>query len=360
MSFVMIRSWRVGRMAPVHPRLGLRAASIAALTALGLAGCGGNGTPPSLVGRVLTVPGRAGTIAARARVAAGPTAVAVGEGGVWVADNSAGILTRLDPGTGRVTGPGIPVGPGPLAVAAGEGAVWVATGDGRVRRVDPRTRRVAPGGARIPGVSGLAVGAGAVWATSGAGGTVQRIDPASGRLRGAPIRTGAGAADVAVGGGAVWVADAVAGDVARIDPGSGRVVARTRVAPAQPRGQVLALTYGAGGVWVAKTSARLAQPIDLLRLDPASGRVTGPALRVTGRVGLQLAAGPGAVWITDAGNALPSAPRRAPSVLRVDVRRRALVGRGVRTGPDPQGIAVGAGAVWVTDADANRVTRLVP
>ncbi len=86
-------------MAPVHPRLGLPAVSTVVLTALGLAACGGNGTPPSLVGRVLTVPGRAATIDARARVAPGPTAVDVGEGGVWVADNSAGILTRLDPGT---------------------------------------------------------------------------------------------------------------------------------------------------------------------------------------------------------------------------------------------------------------------
>jgi len=333
---------------------------VALMIGLGLAGCGGAAAGVPAAGVVRSEAGRPARVSAVTHVGTAPTAVAVGAGAVWVANSGDGTVDRLDPATGRVTGRPTTVGPGPLAVAIGEGGVWVATGDGMVRRIDPRTRRLAPGGAAVTGVAGLATGEGAVWATSTTAGTLVRIDPRTGRADGKPMVVGRGPTDVAVGGGAVWVADAVGGDVARVDPGTGRVTGRTPVAPAQPYGQVLALTYGEGGVWVARTSARLAQPIDVLRLDPASGHVTGPILRVTGRVGMALAAGAGEIWATDAGNFLSPDPRRAPALLRIDPSRQALAGAPARVGSGPAGVAVGDGAVWVTSADTNRVDRIVP
>lgn len=328
---------------------------------LALGGCGAAPAVLPPPATVRTVPGSppAGP-PTTTRVGTDPTAVAVGFGAVWVANNTDGTVDRLDPATGRLRGRAISVGPGPLAVATGEGGVWVATGDGYVRRLDPSTGQVARGRARIDGLTGLAVGEGAVWATSSAAGTLTRIDPRTGQVQGRPLPVGQGPTDVAVGGGSVWVADSVAGHVVRVDPRSVRVTGRTPVAHAQPAGQVLALTFGEGAVWVAKTDARLAQPIDLVRLDPSTGRSSGAPLRISGRVGLRLAAGAGAVWATDAGNALPPAPRRQPTVLRVDPRRQALAGPAVRVGLDPSGVAVGAGAVWITNAGANSVTRVAP
>jgi len=328
---------------------------------LALGGCGAapSALPPPAT--VRTVPGSPpARPPTTTRVGTDPTAVAVGFGAVWVTNNTDGTVDRLDPATGRLRGPAISVGPGPLAVATGEGGVWVATGDGYVRRLDPSTGQVARGGARIDGLTGVAVGEGAVWATSSAAGTLTRIDPRTGHVQGRPLPVGRGPTDVAVGDGSVWVADSIAGHVVRVDPRSVRVTGRTPVAHAQPAGQVLALTFGEGAVWVAKTDARLAQPIDLVRLDPSTARTSGAPLRISGRVGLRLAAGAGAVWATDAGNALPPAPRRAPAVLRVDPRRQALAGPAVRVGLDPSGVAVGAGAVWITNAGANSVTRVTP
>ncbi len=328
---------------------------------LALGGCGATPAVLPPPGTVRTVPGPAPAgRPTTTRVGTNPTAVAVGFGAVWVANNTDGTVDRLDAATGRLRGPAISVGPGPLAVTTGEGGVWVATGDGYVRRLDPRTGRVTHGGAQIDGLAGLAAGEGAVWATSSAAGTLTRIDPRTGRVRGKPLQVGRGPTDVAVGAGSVWVADSTAGHVVRVDPRSVRVAGRTPVAHAQPAGQVLALTFGEGAVWVAKTDARLAQPIDLVRLDPSTGRTSGAPLRISGRVGLRLAAGAGAVWATDAGNALPPVPRRRPTVLRVDPRRQALAGPAVPVGLEPSGVAVGAGAVWITNAGDNSVTRVAP
>lgn len=71
----------------------------------------------------------------------------------------------------------IPVGGGPASLAVAAGAVWVANQDaGTVSRIDPTSNRVA---ARIPipAYGAIAVGAGAAWAANDQASTVYRIDP---------------------------------------------------------------------------------------------------------------------------------------------------------------------------------------
>ena len=66
----------------------------------------------------------------------GPKAIAAGLGAIWVANYDDGTVTRIDPATGRVSGPPIRVGKGPLAVAVADGAVWVTNaGDNTVSRI---------------------------------------------------------------------------------------------------------------------------------------------------------------------------------------------------------------------------------
>ena len=117
---------------------------------------------------------------------AGPAAVAVGADAVWVTDSDANTVTRVDP-TGLLTP--IPVGHGPCAIAVGAGGVWVVDAlDDAVVRIDPSTRAVTttiPVG-RHP--TGIAVGAGSVWVANSGDGTVTRIDPAA-RQAAATIRS---------------------------------------------------------------------------------------------------------------------------------------------------------------------------
>ena len=74
---------------------------------------------------------------------------------------------------------------------------------------------------------------------------------------------------VAVGGGAVWVVGHRGRDhqVLRIDPATGRMTARTRF-PA--RSKVDSIAFGYGAVWVMSSSTAT-----LYRIDPRSARRTG-------------------------------------------------------------------------------------
>jgi outer membrane protein assembly factor BamB len=124
-----------------------------------------------------------GAVSGRREVADGIQLVAAGEGGVWVVDQFAGVVTRVDPmsleptagvpltgnidsiavmddylwtldfSTGvlarisiledRIVGRQTSLPPGPTFLAVGSGSVWVSHVDGTVTRVDPVTLRVA-------------------------------------------------------------------------------------------------------------------------------------------------------------------------------------------------------------------------
>src|SRR5262249_38973155 len=99
-----------------------------------------------------------------------PTAVAAGADALWLPNSDADTVTRMD-ATGL--GTSIPVGRGPAAVAVGDGGVWVVDAlDDSLVRIDPATRAVVdtiPVG-RHP--TGVAAGAGAVWVANARDGTV--------------------------------------------------------------------------------------------------------------------------------------------------------------------------------------------
>ena len=66
------------------------------------------------------------------------------------------------------------------------------------------------------------MGAGSVWVANSLSGTVTRVDPRTGEVRGT-VDVGSGADALAVTRGAVWVANGLAGTVSRIDVRDGRV-----------------------------------------------------------------------------------------------------------------------------------------
>jgi YVTN family beta-propeller protein len=211
------------------------------------------------------VPGDPGSVTARGSA-------------VWIAPSS-GVLTRLDPVTGRAV-QHVDPNTAPTAVALGAGAVWATDSDAdNVTRVDPAglVSAIAVG----HGPSGIAVGAGGVWVADSLDDAIVRIDPST-RAPTAMIPVGRSPTGVAVGAGSVWVANSGDGTVTRIDPGTDKVVA-TSVVGGSPR----AITVVDGRAWVTVDARRIAATGvtggGTLRLDSQSDVDSmDPALAYTG------------------------------------------------------------------------------
>ncbi len=176
-------------------------------------------------------------------VIGGPGSVAAAGRTVWVAPSS-GLLSRLDPGNGRVVSRIDPnAGPAGVAVDASAGAVWVTGGDANtVTRIDPTGLLTPIAVGHDP--SGIAVGADGVWVADTLDNAVVRIDPAT-RAVTTTIPVGRSPAGVAVGDSAVWVANSGDGTVTRIDPSGRRQPVQITVG-GSPQGVVVEH----GRVWV--------------------------------------------------------------------------------------------------------------
>jgi virginiamycin B lyase len=173
--------------------------------------------------------------------------------------------------------------------------------------------------------------------------------PAFDRGRFAAVIPVPGAASMTVANGMLWVLE-VSGTVVRIDPATNRVVGTPLQVPADAE----AIAVGAGALWVARVApGDLAAPGDdaVTRIDLASGRVV--ATITVPRAPLDLAATPGAVWVTNSGGG-------GDGVARIDPQTNRLAGRPVRTGASPQSLAVGGGSLWVANHDARTVARIDP
>jgi len=200
--------------------------------------------------------------------------------------------------------------------------------------------------------TGAAAAHGLIWVATIDSSAVTAIDVAKRRIARAvalPFRPAA----VAVGEGAVWVANARRGEVVGVREGYDEVFApiRFRRGPPPRQDAVLAATAiaaGSGAVWVTDGSARVA------RVDPRSRRVTKisthrPVSGVTVAVG--------AVWAIST---------RPPGVLRIEPSRGVVTDRiqiDARSGEDvpfPVAITASAHAIWVLNANTATVTRVDP
>ena len=143
-----------------------------------------------------------GAVAQQLDPNASPAGIAAGEGALWISDNEAGNVVRVDP-TGLLTP--IAVGNGPSGITVGAGAVWVADSlDDAVVRIDPGTRSVTATIRVGRSPAGLAFGAGSVWVANSGDGTVTRIDPHTNRVH-ATITVGGSPQAITVANGKVWV-----------------------------------------------------------------------------------------------------------------------------------------------------------
>ncbi len=231
----------------------------------------------------------------------------------------------------------IPVADPPLRLAVGPRTVWVTSArDGTLSAIDPETREVRSRTRLGRGVSGVAIGAGSVWVSNPRTGEVLRIDP-GGRVI-ARVALGGMPGAVVFAGGRLWVADEAGAGISAIDAATNRPVERG----VPPRSTPLRLAAGAGAVWVSNATAGTVRRIDL------STAVTDAPIRV-GRGPAGITTGGGLVWVANS---------RSGTVTRVDPSIRAILGDPIGVGDRPGGIDAGTSTVWVASTAEATVSRI--
>ena len=197
---------------------------------------------------------------------------------------------------------------------------------------------------------------GQVWVSNDDARTVALVDaraPAIARV----TRLREFPSDFAVGEGAVWVIDRVRGRLVKLSPDYGTVLGTSRVGSTATLSTIddrfdvdpWAIAAGAGAVWITDGSSMLR------RAEPRKGTIVR---RYDLRVPLNgVAVGERAVWAISGSSA---------TVLRIDPRtgkrtaRIAIVASRGTQSPYPIALAVGLGSVWVLNATAATVTRIDP
>lgn len=279
------------------------------------------GSAPHLVARIPTGSSPGGAVSAF--------------GAVWVANDGAGTLTRVDPASNRVT-KRIRLRPGVFSVARGFGALWVVNyKTSRLARVDPGSGRVRS--VRVGAVPFDVLAAyGRIWVTAWEAGRLVSVDPSTLGVRSTPI--GARPTGIRAAAGALWVGfGRSATAIARVDPRTRRIE-RVQVGVRAPSWFVA----GTRDLWV--------QAADhvLVRVDPATRKV-----KTTLSFGSTLARGSsapdGTMWIPD---------KEQNVVYRVDSRAGVLgsfeAGRGAF-------FALAArGSMWVTSYAGDDIWRFSP
>jgi hypothetical protein len=241
--------------------------------------------------------------------------LAVGAGAVWVGNGQATMTTRVDPVRLRVTARF-----GGYVVAVAHGVLWSSccrrgdkpTGFGRVdaRTLRPRPPLVVTDAlGRRRRVGRVAVGTDAVWTQTPEDERLWRVP-----LGGGPARVVAGVSGFAYGlaadQGAAWVLSGSGnpsdrtGRLRRLDRRTGTVTVTTPL-PGLAASLAAGPVRGGGAVWLAGPSTPLQDGGGiLLRVDPASGRVTGWLRSPLGLAQDALAAGPHGAWVGTAAHEL--------------------------------------------------------
>ena len=245
------------------------------------------------------------------KLAEPPTGIAAVDGSIWVVGSSPSApfvsVSRIDPifdtiaETVRV---GNVVPGSPSAVAAYGGSLWVAPYAGVLSRLNPASGRVVEQVDPNAAPAGISVGAGAVWVTDSIADTVTRVDP-TGLLKALPVG-GNGPSGIAVGDDGVWVADRGDDAVVRIDPDTGAVTATIPVGEA-PAG----IAVGAGSVWVADSGDGTVTRIDATTAKAAATIAVGGSPQA-------ITVSDGRVWVTVDAPTIPAKGLTSAGTLKVD------------------------------------------
>jgi DNA-binding beta-propeller fold protein YncE len=202
---------------------------------------------------------------------------------------------------------------------------------------------LAPVAIGTPAVDAFATGK-TVWFASQADGTLLRVDAASGKPIGDPVRVFEGPYRLAGAGTTLWTISSSVSEAAGIDAAAADPKARTIDLPSDPYD----VAVGEGAVWIVANASGARTGGQLIAIDPASGRVSGT--RPSASTLVVVTTGHGAVWVIEESGAVLR--RVSPRALNTEAKIR--VGRG------SSAVVADAAAVWVANGDAGRLLRIDP
>jgi YVTN family beta-propeller protein len=214
--------------------------------------------------------------------------LATGYGSVWIPSCGEHVVVRANIKTGEIENR-IAAAPADSegSIAVGAGSVWLATETkGILSRIDPESNAVV---ARIPIPSGsfCAVFAdGFLWVTSFAHSVLSKVDPSTNRVV-AQIPVGKQPRFVTAGAGAVWTLNQEDGTISRVDTKSGKLVANIAAGLKGHGGEI---TFGFDSVW----ATLIGTPITCI--DAATNTVTR---QWQGKGGDSIRVGLGSIWLTN-------------------------------------------------------------
>jgi streptogramin lyase len=213
---------------------------------------------------------------------------------IWLQDDDAGTLTRIDPHTNKVVAR-IHLPPPYCCIGASPGAVWVVSGhQNLLARIDPHTNRIVANIQVGPTPEGISYGDGSLWVCnhdSSATGLI-RFDPQTNRVL-AQVNLGSDRGLRCWGflatNDTVWVVPQPDYLLERIDPATNEVVATIRF----PVNLSDSIAADAHSVWVFSSTTLLGR---IFRVDRQTNRIVGEIDIHAGIIGITSAAG--SLWAT--------------------------------------------------------------
>lgn len=209
-------------------------------------------------GTVTRIDPATSTVTATIPVTGKLESITVGRGGVWVANSTGNSIVRIDPAKNAVVAT-ITVGREPVSVNAGKDGIWSANaGDGTVSLIDPAydwpINTIQVGGRPIR----VSLANGSAWVADEAHNLVVRIERKT-RTVTAKIDVGTKPSWIySIGGGDVFVALSDAAKIVRIDPASNRIFGPPMRSEPMPKSMV----HIGRTLWVANSGGHTLSKID--------------------------------------------------------------------------------------------------
>ena len=256
----------------------------------------------------------------------------------WIACKEQARVIRVDTRTGRRTR-SVRLGGAVIAVRSGFGSIWALDSGGTLYRLDPATGKVVRRG--VLGLSAaynIWIGGGSLWVADDQAAQVVRVSPRTAHVI-ARVRTGDGPAAMAFDGDTGWVLSHRETTLSRIDLTTNRSTPLARLGHDTPERMV----WARGSLWITGRGT------DLLKVDPADGSID-QTIEI-GASGIDLALDGDKLWIPTRSEAVDQSGFPTMAALkRVSISSGILSTVGEPTRPiDVHGLAIAAGAVWIAD-----------
>jgi YVTN family beta-propeller protein len=272
-------------------------------------------------------------------VRGGPDWLAITEDSVWTNSMRTDMIFRMDASTDKVVA-AVPISRPCSGFAVAAGTLWSPScGDKAIYRIDLKTNQIV---GKVPvgpanNEGGIAFGAGSAWMPSDPKGVVSRIDPATNKvIAEAPVPPDSFTA--VFGYGLVWVSSTAKSVVSVISPATNKVIAEIPVG-ANPR----FMAAGEGYVWTLNQGTGT-----VTKIDPRTLKVVASIEVGLPGAGGDIAAGEGAVWVT----------QKTVPMSRIDPNTNAVTAQ--LYGPGGDAMRIGHGYVWLSNGREGRVWRFRP